>query len=193
MERYDRAHPGEILRKTKLMQVANSQEPDDIYANTRLIDHTVYMLCDAAEGAFGSDWIEAIQGEILYTQTGMNRQPVLEFLVNSFIHDHLLRTLAQAQHTVLSKDLGKLKPLNEETQADYFMAFIQIEKDTRNTPMEKSANELQKMLFGYTSVTPFAVCQSLVDFFKYSKDQYGLYLLTKKLCRFIKLKASEED
>lgn len=182
------------MRKTKLMKVANSKHggADEAF-NTSLIDHTVYMICDMAEGEFGPDFIEAIESEILYTQTGLNRVPVLTFLVNTFIHDHLLKVLAQTHHTALSKDLGQLKPLNDETQADYFMAFMQIEKDTRNTPLEKSAKELQKMLFGVTSVTPFTVCQAIVDFFKYQKDQYGLYLLTKKLCRYIKLKASEEE
>src|ERR1035437_6202945 len=132
------------MRKTKLMQVANARTDRVDAYNTSLIDTTVYMLCDMAEADFGPDFIEAIPDEILNTQTGLNRVPVLAFLVNSVIHDHLLRVLAQGQHTALSKDVAQLKPLTDETQADYFMAFLQIEKDTRNTPLEKSAKELQK-------------------------------------------------
>ena len=181
------------MRKTKLMKVAERDGPANLYANTRLIDNTVYMLCDMAEGAFGSDFIEAIEDEILYTQTGMNRKSVLDFLVNSFLHDHLLRILAQGNHSTLARDFGALKPLNDNTQADYFLAFIQIEKETANTPLERAGKELQKILFGFTSETPFTVCQAVVDFFVHAKDQYGLLLLTKKLCRYIKLKSDEED
>lgn len=181
------------MRKTRLMQVSEKDGPKDIVANTRLIDNTVYMLCDMAEGTFGSDFIEAIQDEILYTQTGLQRKIVLNFLVNSFVHDHLVRVLSQNDYPALSKDLAQLKPLNDETQADYFLAFMQIEKDTTNTPLERSGKELQKILFGFTSETPFAVCQSIVDFFQHAKDQYGLFLLTKKLCRYIKLKSQEDQ
>lgn len=180
-----------MARKTKLMEVSDVGG-EGLYGNTRYIDTTLYMICDMAEGAFGADFIEAVADEILYTQTSMSRKPILNFLVNTFLADHVIKSLALANQTAIAKDMGALKHLNDETQADYFLAFIEIEKNARNTKFEPAAKELQKILFGHSSETPFPVCQGIVDFFKHNNDDVGLYLLIKKLSTFIKMRAKED-
>lgn len=182
------------MRKTKLMEITEKYEGrETLIANTRYIDSIAYMLCDMAEGEFGPDFIEAIEEFLIYTQVGADRTDSLYFLVNNFIHDGLINILAQNGYGNFAKDLGQLTKFSEETHMDYFTAFMQLEKEVRGSKLEKACQNLQKLLFGVTSNTIFTVCQGIVTFYKEIQDQYGLFLLVKKYCQYLKAKADTED
>lgn len=177
------------MRKTKLMELTekHNTKKDIGYADTYVVDPLIYMACDLAEGAFGSDIIEALAEEIVFTQTNANRAQTLEFIANAFIRDHVTQVFSG-----LAKDILELKPLSEETHADYFVAFMKIESEARGSE-QKAAAQLQAVLFGITSSSPYSVLTAIVEFFVSTNNRYGLFLLLQKTCRHLKAHAAMED
>jgi hypothetical protein len=176
------------------MQVANrhSDKEREVIGNTRLIDPVIYMICERAESEFGQDFIEVVAEEILFTQCGLTRKQIMEFMLDTFIKEHLARHLKILHNDKIDSAILALKPLSESTSADYFMAFMDIQRGAAGTRLEGACKSLENLLFAAASVQPQQACQCIVDFFSRLGDQYGLFLLVQKTSRYIKFLSSEE-
>lgn len=178
------------MRKTQLMMITEkySNNKHAGYADTYVVDSMVYMICDVAEGVFGQKFIEAIAEDIVYTQTGANKVDTLSFMVNTFIKDHVAIRFGK-----FKKDLQELPPFNEKNTEDYFVAFMQIESGARDNMEKKAANQLQPVLFGMTSASPYATIVAIVEYFKATNDELGLFQVIQKVCQHLKLREDLED
>ena len=158
----------------------------NVLVNTSTIDGVVYMICEMAEADFGADLIGAVSKDIQCTQTGMPRRQSLEILVNDFLRNHLFKDFRRVGKGVLARELEELPRLTEKTYVDYFVKLTTLERHAFRTPLEKACHDMPQILSGYTTETPFPVCQGIVNYFEKTQNPEGLKTVIKNLCAHIK-------
>lgn len=178
------------MRTTQLMELTKRYNGGNaVMADTRFIHGIIYLLAEKAEIAFGPQLITKLEADLIYTQTGVPTRPVLERIMNMFMEDYLFPIVAYHDSTQ-NKLLG-LDPLSEETQTDYFITFMELEKAS-NRQRINSLSNLQGMLSAYASNQPAPICQGVVDFFVETKSPENCIELISRLCVFVK-NYNEED
>jgi hypothetical protein len=170
------------------MEIASKHSTNKtVLVNTSMIDNVVYMLCEMAETEFGASFFDLeLENSIQCTQSNMSRRESLEFLLNDFLHNHLFVDLKKVGKTQASKELSTLPRLTDKTYVDYFVKLTMLERHTFRTSLEKACHELPEILTGYTTETPFPVCQGIINYFKKTKNSEGLANLIKSLSAYIK-------
>jgi hypothetical protein len=176
------------MRKTRLMEIAARHSTNKtVLVNTSMIDGVVYMLCEMAESDFGPDFFDLKLSEAIQcTQTGMQKKFSLEFLLNDFLHNHLFKDLRRVGKTQAAKELLELPRLTEQTYVDYFVKLTTLERHTFRTELEKACYQMPEILAGYTTETPFPVCQGVVNYFKKTQNPEGLSSVIQNLSAYIK-------
>lgn len=176
------------MRKTRLMEIAAKHSTNKtVLVNTSMIDGVVYMLCEMAESDFGPELFDdKLADAIQCTQTGMSRKASLEFLLNDFLHNHLFADLRRVGKTSAAKELLGLPRLTEATYVDYFVKLTTLERHTFRTELEKACYQMPEILAGYTTETPFPVCQGIVNYFKKTQNPEGMSAVIRNLSAYIK-------
>ncbi len=175
------------MRKTKLMEIserAGGSSP--LYGDTRLIDATVYMLADMAEGEFGSRLIEKLEEDILFTQVGHPIGNTLQWMTQTFFTDYVYPYLQPDPASRLRGFYG-LGPLSEETHADYFSMLIRLEMEANLATEEgRALRDLHGILSGYATHMQHPVCKGLMTYFTVTQDMDGLIRYIRSVCGYLK-------
>lgn len=176
------------MRKTRLMQLAEAYGDRGLGSSltTSTIDGVVYMLAERIESLFGPKLIDQLQNDIALTQSGFSKKKALEIITSDFLENHLVQDLRLVGINRVAEDLEKLPPLSDKTYVDYFVTLTTIEYSTLKTPLAKVAGKIASILSGYSTESPYPVCDGIVQFFKDTDNSQGCVDLVKNLCAQIK-------
>lgn len=173
------------IKKTQLMRLAEKYG-DTGLTNPRSIDPLVHMLAELGEVTFGPSVIVACEESIALSNSGFNRGKAIGFLADQMVRKYLAHALRSCGKDELGLKISKMPVLNSASYVDYFMACSTLERDAFRTDVHKVANDMVKIVTGYQTEQPGQVCDSIVNFFKTTKNRAGYEELLKNLCHLVK-------